>query len=478
MSLLADASPALLSISEASRLLRRKEISPLELVDAALERIERADAALNAFITVLAGAARSGAKAAERAIRRGQWRGPLHGIPIALKDNFQTRGIRTTAGSCILRNFVPARDSGVAAALSRAGAILLGKTNMHEFAYGITNESSFYGAVHNPWAVDRISGGSSGGSAAAVAAGMSFAAMGTDTGGSIRVPAALCGVVGLKPTYGLVGMAGVIPLSTSADHAGPMARSAVDACIVLEAIAGKYPAGETRPDYRKLKSRRPRRFRLGWPKHFYFDRIDDEVRRAIDAAVKVFESLGARVIEIELPRVADSIEEATYRVVGDANHYHEAQGYYPARSAEYTDDVRERLRAGHELLAVDFLSSGAAIGRIAGDFAAAFERVDAIVAPASIISAPFIGQTKVSLAGQDLPVRQVLLRAARPANAAGLPALAFPCGFTKQGLPVGLQLLGPRYSEARILGFAAAYEEVTDWHLRHPELAAGQMPLQ
>jgi len=465
-----DISLAFLSIAEASRLLRRKQISPRDLVEASLERIERADPTVNAFITVLAETARRSALAAERQIRRGDWRGPLHGIPIALKDNFHTRGIRTTAGSRILADFVPAGDSDVAAALTRAGAILIGKTNMHEFAYGITNESSHFGPVHNPWALDRISGGSSGGSAAAVATGMCFAAMGTDTGGSIRIPSALCGVVGLKPTYGLVSLAGVIPLSTSADHVGPITRSAIDASIVLQAVAGRYPRGDVRPDYRKLKGERLRRFRLGWPKHYYFDRVDDDVRRGLDAAAKTLISLGARVIEVALPRVAHSIDEATNRVVAEANYYHEAQGYYPARAAEYTPDVRQRLDAGHELRAVDFLRSGAAIQRISEDFAAAFTHVDAILVPASAIPATLIGQTKVSIAGQDAPVRRTLLRTTRPANAAGLPAISVPCGFTPQGLPVGMQLIGPRYSEARLLAIAAAYEEVTEWHLRRPSL--------
>ena len=468
-----DSSLVFLSIAEASRLVRRREISPLELVDASLECIERWNAPLNAFITILAETARRSAKTVEREIRRGDWRGPLHGIPIALKDNFNTRGIRTTAGSRILADFVPAEDSEVAAALARAGAILLGKTNMHEFAYGITNESSAFGPVHNPWALGKISGGSSGGSAAAVATGMSFAAMGTDTGGSIRIPSALCGIVGLKPTYGLVSVAGVIPLSTGCDHAGPMARSAVDASILLEAVAGKYPRGETRPDHRKLKSMRPRRFRLGWPKDYFFDRVDDQVRRAILAAIKALESLGARVIEVALPNVAGSIADATNRAVGEASHYHESQGYYPARAAEYTDDVRERLREGHELRAVDFLRAGAATERIMGDFTAAFERVDAVLAPGSAIPATMIGQSKVSIAGEDVGVRPTLLRTTRPANVTGLPAISFPCGFTQEGLPVGLQLIGPRYSEARLLSIAAAYEEATDWHLRRPALPPG-----
>ncbi|HXY79380.1 MAG TPA: amidase, partial [Candidatus Bathyarchaeia archaeon] len=289
---------AFLSIEEAARLLRRREISPVELVEASLARIERWNPRLHAFLTVIAEQARSQAKRAEREIRRSGARSPLHGIPVSLKDNFWTRGIRTTAGSKILADFVPEKDSDVAAALARAGAILLGKTNMHEFAYGITGENPHYGSSRNPWAPDRISGGSSGGSAVAVATGMGFASLGTDTGGSIRIPAALCGIVGLKPTYGLVSTEGVVPLGVSFDHVGPLARSVTDACIVLEAIAGKYPRGAMRPSYRALRKNRPRRFRLGWPKDLFFERVNPEIQNAIGAAAKKFASIGARIVEV------------------------------------------------------------------------------------------------------------------------------------------------------------------------------------
>jgi len=241
MALTAESELAFLSIHEAASLLRRKEISPVDLVNASLARIERWNPDMHAFITVLAEPARRRAMRAEKELLRGSDRGPLHGIPISLKDNYWTRGIRTTAGSKILADFVPEVDSHAANRLARAGAILLGKTNMHEFAYGITGENPHYGSSRNPWAPQRISGGSSGGSAVAVAAGMGFASLGTDTGGSIRIPSALCGIVGLKPTFGLVNVSGVVPLAVSFDHVGPIARSVTDACIVLESIAGKYP---------------------------------------------------------------------------------------------------------------------------------------------------------------------------------------------------------------------------------------------
>jgi aspartyl-tRNA(Asn)/glutamyl-tRNA(Gln) amidotransferase subunit A len=463
---------AFLSIGQAGRLLRRREISPVELVDASLAQIERWNPAVNAFLTVLADSAARQARAAEGEIRRGRWRGPLHGIPISLKDNFYTRGIRTTAGSKILADFVPREDSDVAASLSRAGAILLGKTNMHEFAYGITSENPHYGPVHNPWKSERISGGSSGGSAVAVATGMSFASMGTDTGGSIRVPAALSGVVGLKATFGLVSVRGSIPLAVSFDHAGPLVRRVADACILLEAVAGGCPKGSLRPDHRKLQKIRPRKFRLGWPKDFFFDRLDSEVRRLVEAAGKLFaSSLGAQICEVSLPRLGDAIDVATNVIVAEANHYHESQGYYPARAAEYGEDVRDHLKWGHEVRAVDYLGGIEKRREVAEDFAAAFEHADFILAPASPIPAPRIGESAIRVAGErETAVRAELLRLTRAANITGLPAISIPCGFTKEGLPVGLQLIGPRWGEARLLSIALAYEEATEWHNHHPQM--------
>ncbi len=471
MTLTAESELAFLSIEEAASLLRRKELSPVDLVNASLARIERWNPELHAFLTILAEPARRRAKQAEKEILRGSDRGPLHGIPISLKDNFYTRGIRTTAGSKILSDFVPETDSHVASRLARACTILLGKTNMHEFAYGITGENPHYGSSRNPWALQRISGGSSGGSAVAVATGMGFASAGTDTGGSIRIPSALCGIVGLKPTFGLVSVSGVVPLAVSFDHAGPIARSVTDACILLESIAGKYPKGAVRPDHRKLRENTAARFRLGWPKHFFFDRLDDEVRRLVEATAKVFQQLGAEIQEVSLPRLVNCVGQATSAVVAEASHYHESQGYFPARAAEYGEDVRGHLEWGHKLLAVDYLRAVEAQRDVEQDFASAFEKVDAIVAPTSPITAPLIGESQVHVAGQrETPVRAELLRMTRPFNLTGHPAVSIPCGFSPQGLPLGLQLIGPRWSEAQLLSIALAYEQSTTWHHRHPTL--------
>ncbi len=475
---------AFLSIEQAARLLRRKEISPVDLVDATLQQIERLNPSINAFLTVLADRARKQARLAERELvrrprgSRANIRNPLFGVPIALKDNFYTRGIRTTAGSKILANFVPKEDSDVAARLGALGTILLGKTNMHEFAYGITNENSHYGPVHNPWAIDRISGGSSGGSSAATAAGMCFGSFGTDTGGSIRIPAALCGIVGLKPTYGLVSVSGVIPLAHSFDHAGPLARGVVDTCILLEAIAGKYPHGAIRLDFRRLRRTRLRRFRLGRPKEYFFERIDPQVQHAINDAVKVFEELGGRIQDLSLPHLADSQQPSTHIALAEATHYHQSQGFYPARAADYGEDVSSRLEMGTQVRAVDYLQALEVKGQVERDFESAFPGVDAILAPAVPIAAPLIGEGEVMMEGHKETVRSALVRLNRPANLTGHPAISIPCGFTRDGLPVGLQLIGPKWGEATLLAIAFAFEQATDWHSRNPMFPAAPARLK
>jgi aspartyl-tRNA(Asn)/glutamyl-tRNA(Gln) amidotransferase subunit A len=459
---------AYLSIAEAARLLRRREIAPVELVDVALARIERWNQELNAFLAVVEKRARREARIVERETRRGKWRGPLHGIPISLKDNFWTRGIRTTAGSKILKDFIPKQDSEVAARLAGAGAILLGKTNMHEFAYGITTENPHYGPAHNPWAKDHIPGGSSGGSVVAVAMGMGFGSFGTDTGGSIRIPAALSGVVGLKPTFGLVSVEGVVPLAATFDHTGPIARSVTDACILLHAVAGAYPKGAATPDYRKLRKDRPRQFRLGWPKRYFFERVDGELRSLFEGAAKTFRSLGARVEEVSLKLPSESAEPSTNIALAEATHYHQSRGYFPARAADYGEDVRQRLEMGEKIRAVDYLRALTWKDELTREFDAAFGRFDAILAPASPIPAPRIGEKEVNVGGKMETVRSALVRVNRPANFTGHPAISIPCGFTSAGLPAGLQLIGARWGEARLLSIALAYEEATDWHKRRP----------
>jgi aspartyl-tRNA(Asn)/glutamyl-tRNA(Gln) amidotransferase subunit A len=464
---------AYLTIEAAARLLRRREISSAELVDAALRRIERLNPSLNAFLTVTADLARRQARAADRELRRkraSRGPGPLHGIPVSLKDNYCTRGIRTTAGSRILEKFIPLVDAEAAIRLARAGAILLGKTNMHEFAYGITNENPHYGATRNPWNLECMTGGSSGGSAAALAAGIGLGATGTDTGGSIRIPAALCGIVGLKPTFGLVSVAGIIPLAETFDHAGPLARTVVDACILLEAMGGDYPHGVVRPNFNKLRKIRPRIFRLGWPKQYFFERVDAEVKQAVEAAVQSLESLGGKVVGISLPRISESVEPSTNIATAEATRYHQSMGYFPARAEEYGDDVLKRLELGTEVRAVDYLRAMEIKREVTRDFDAAFERVDIIVAPTLPVAAPRLGTKETEIAGEKETVRSAFVRLNRPANFTGHPAISIPCGFTHAGLPIGLQFIGPSWSEARLLAIALSYEEATEWHNRRPSV--------
>lgn len=459
----------LLSISEAAKLLHARKISPVELVDAALDRVAQLNPALNAFITVIADRARRDARIAEREIARGRWKGPLHGIPISLKDNIWTRGVRTTAGSKILADFVPTVDAQVAARLASAGAILVGKTNLHEFAYGITSNNPHFGPVRNPWDRERTPGGSSGGSAAAVATGMCFGSIGTDTGGSIRIPSALCGTVGLKPTFGLVSVEGIVPLCLSLDHAGPIARNVADVCILLEAVAGQFPKGAKRLDYRKLNRSVAKKLRIGWPEHYFFERVDPAVRRLIEDAAEVFRKLGAEIVPVSMPRLAGALLPATNDIaLAEAAHYHQSQGYFPARAADYGEDVRKRLELGLKTTAVDYLRGRDRKPEAVAEFTNVFARVDVILAPTTPIAATPIGVDEIEIDGEKETVRSALVRMNRPANFTGHPAMSIPCGFTSEGLPIGMQLIGTHWSEARLLTIAAAYESSTTWHTRWP----------
>jgi aspartyl-tRNA(Asn)/glutamyl-tRNA(Gln) amidotransferase subunit A len=464
---------AWLPLDRLAALVARRKVSPVELVELALARIERVNPRVNAFITVLADQARQAARVAEREIARRHYRGPLHGIPISLKDNIWTRGVRTTAGSKILSTFVPAEDATVAERLGRAGAILLGKTNLHEFAYGVTTENPHYGPVSNPWALDRMAGGSSGGSAAALAAGMGWGSAGSDTGGSIRIPASLCGVVGLKPTFGRVSAAGVVPLSRSLDHIGPLARSVSGAAILLGAMAGADPRDDLSvakplPDYAGALRRPLGRLRLGRPREFFFDRLDEAVGRAVEEAARQFERLGAQIRDVSLPRAARSLELSTQIAMAEATAYHQAAGYFPARAQDYGEDVRRLLERGLSVMAPDFLHALDERKLAAAEFDAAWEQVDVIFAPTTPIPAPRLGERLVSIGSAEESVRAALLRLCRAANFAGVPAISLPCGFTEEGLPIGLQLLGRPWDEGRLLRVAFAYEQAAGWQEHHP----------
>ncbi len=451
-----------LDIRHVAPLIRARKISPVELLEAALARIEALNPSLNAFITVAARQAREAARKAEREILRKRYRGPLHGIPIALKDNIETRGLRTTAGSKILADFVPNQDAGVVRALRRAGAIIVGKTNLHEFAYGITSENPHYGPVHNPRGTRRIAGGSSGGSAVAVAAGMVYAALGTDTGGSIRIPASLCGVAGLKPTFGRVSCRGVIPLSRSLDHLGPLARSVADTALLLDVLSDARHAFRSPLPSRESRPASLKKIIFGRPREFFFDLVNEEVQSEIESAMIRFEKAGARIAEISVPDSAKWGDAGTQIALAEARRYHESQGYYPARAEEYGDDVRKRLEQGSTVRAIDYLQAMETREHALSEFDLGFGGADVMIAPATPIAATRIGEGLVNVRGEEETVRSAMVRLSRPANVSGNPAISIPCGWTKNGLPIGLQLIGKHWDDTRLLQIAdAAAEELS-----------------
>ncbi len=462
-----------LSIAEAGDLLPRRALSPVELTRAHLDRITRLDRDLLAYITVLRDEALAAAGAAEREIARGRYRGPLHGIPIALKDLVLTRGLRTTCGSRILRDWVPNADATVAGRLADAGAILLGKLNLHEFAYGPTGVNPHYGTSRNPWDRHRIPGGSSSGSGVAVAAGLAAGALGTDTGGSVRIPAALCGIVGLKPTYGRVSRAGVIPLAWSLDHVGPMTRTVMDAALLLQVLAGRDPADPSTvaipvPDYRSAMQGEVRGLRLGVPKDLFFERLDPEVRAAVLAAARSLEGLGAIVEEIPLPKIHHAGPASFAIIASEAMAYHEP--YLRTRSAEYGDDVRARLATGQFVLAHQYLKAQRARQVIRAEMDAALMRVDALLTPTTPIPAPRLEEREITVDGVTQDSRWWLIRCTRPINVTGHPALSVPCGVTASGLPIGLQLVGRFFDEATLLRIGHAFEAVSPARGRWPPL--------
>jgi len=466
---------AFASIEEIGRLFRKRKLSPVELTKLMLARIEQLNPKLNAYITVAAELALAQAKTAESELfaprgRKGHHdRGPLHGIPISLKDNIYTKGIRTTGGSRILKDFTPRHDAEVVVLLKEAGAVILGKTNMHEFAYGVTSNNPHFGPVHNPYDLARIPGGSSGGSAAAVAAGLCYGSIGTDTGGSIRIPASLCGIIGLKPSWGRISCEGIIPLSPAFDCAGPLARTVGDAAIltgVLYSRVGREP-NMARPS--TLRSA-PGKFSLGVPRQLFFDALSPEVRNAFDAALRDLCRAGMTTKDISIPLLDETEDAGNHIAWVDAALYHQQQGYFPARSAEYGDDVRSRLEMGCKVLAVDYLRALEIQKQFFQQLhlALAESDVDAIVFPSTAIEAPLLNQETIRIGAHEYPARALLLRHNRPANLAGVPAVSVPCGFTRSGLPIGLQFMASVSSEPVLLRIAKIFERTQPQYRRPP----------
>ena len=450
-----------LSLTQLSAEIRAGRVSPVEATEACLRRIEAQDGTLNSFITVTADSALAEAHARAEELAAGRWRGPLHGVPLALKDLFLTAGVRTTSGSAALRDWIPDRDATAVRRLRDAGAILLGKLNMHEHAFGATSENPHFGPVHHPHDPERIAGGSSGGSAAAVAAGLCFGSLGSDTGGSIRCPAALCGLVGLKPTYGRVSRAGVLPLSWSLDHVGPIARTVADAAVLLEEISG-YDAGdptsarEPVPPFTARLEGGVRGLRLGLPREYFWKPMDSQVREAVQAAIIRLEQAGAAVEEFSLPSLEFAPAAQTLIICAEAAAYHREQ--LAVRYADYGADVRMRVLQGLCINAIDYLDAQRARRTVRREFLEVLRRYDALLTPTVPIRAPLIGQQSVEVEGLSAPPLFFLLRNTSPFNLTGLPAATVPCGMAA-GLPVGLQIAGRPWDEATVLQIARTVEE-------------------
>ena len=471
-----DTALAFASIGEIGKLFRSRKISPVELTRFLLNRIDQANPRINAYLALNPDFSLQQAKAAESALctksRRKSRRdlGPLHGIPISLKDNIYTCDFPTTGGSRILRDFRPLHDAAVVASLKKAGAVLVGKTNLHEFAYGVTSNNPYFGAVRNPWNLDRIPGGSSGGSAAALAAGLCYASIGTDTGGSVRIPAALCGVVGLKPGIGRVSADGAIPLSATLDFVGPMARNVADTAFVFAAIATRGK-NERNLGPSRVPSQRARQPRIGVPKHFFLDIVSPEVESAFSSALRVLKQLGAKLKDVTLPYLQESEKAGNEIAWAEATLYHQEAGWYPRRAADYGEDVRARLEMGEKVTAVDYLRAMELREKFIAGFHLALldNEVDIIAAPTTPIAAPRLNEEKMHVSGAERNTRALLLRNNRPANLAGIPAISVPCGLTLQGMPVGLQLMGALSDELLLLEIAARFEQAKPLNAR-PEL--------
>jgi aspartyl-tRNA(Asn)/glutamyl-tRNA(Gln) amidotransferase subunit A len=458
--------PVDLTLAAAGRALRAREISSLELTDFYLARIAALNPALNAFITVTAEAARAGAQTADDELAHGIDRGALHGIPLALKDLFDTQGVRTTAGSKILRDRIPAEDAAVTARLHQAGAVLLGKLNMHEWAFGVTNDNPHFGPTRNPWDLERIPGGSSGGSAAAVAARLCLGALGSDTGGSIRLPAALCGVTGLKPTFGRVSLRGVIPLSWSMDHAGPLAQTAEDCALLIQGVAGYDPLDPVSvdapvPDYTTALDQPLAGIRLAVPSGYFAAEVDAEILDAVHGAARVLANAGAVVVPKEMTFGEDMF--LTNRAVLSA----EAAAYHAERiktqAEDFGEDVLTRLRNGAAIATGDYVRARRRQLELRRALEVYFSDVDLLATPTTRVVAPRFGSDAVAMSQHLTPFTA-------PFNLTGFPAISLPCGLNRDGLPIGLQLVARPWAEALLLQAAHRYQLSTDWHKRVPPL--------
>jgi aspartyl-tRNA(Asn)/glutamyl-tRNA(Gln) amidotransferase subunit A len=457
---------AALTLSDVSARVKAGTVTSTELVTACLGRIDVYNPKVNAFITVTREQALAQAKVLDAERRAGRLRGPLHGIPIALKDNIDTAGVRTTAASAVFDDRVPSEDAEVARRLAAAGAVVVGKANLHEFAFGGTSATSYYGPVRNPWALERNPGGSSGGSAAAVATSLCYGALGTDTGGSIRTPASYCSVVGLKPTYGLVSIRGIIPLTLSLDHCGPITRSVMDAAMMLNVLAGydrldiasvEHPA----EDYVAAVKQPVNGFRIGIARAPFFDLLDADVAKVVDDALRVIASLTKSMTDTLLPSTRDiTVGAETYA-------YHEEM--FTRSSGRYMIPTRRALQNGANAKAAEYVRGHWRLEMLRRTIDDAFKNVDLVVLPTRRRT-PRTVDASIKREETDVP-RNPELENTGAFNVYGIPAISVPCGFTSKGLPVGLMIAGPRFSEGKVLALAHAFEQATDFHSRKPPIA-------
>lgn len=463
-------------ISQLADLIARRELSPVDLTNAYLDRIERANASLNAFLTVTAKQARQEAQSAEAEIIQHGPRSPLHGIPLAHKDIVVTKHIKTTCASKVLENYIPDYDATVIERLHAAGASLLGKLNMHEFATLVP--SPYFGPTQNPWQPGYNPGGSSSGSGAAVAAGLCAGALGTDTGGSIRIPAAYCGIVGLKGTHGRISLHGVVPLAWSLDHIGPMTRTVKDAALMLQALAGydpRDPGSQDVPadDYLTPLTGDIRGLRLGIPTHFFPEATDPEVRQAFEAAVEVLADLGASVRDVSTPDLETAWDTVQTIINGEANVWHEP--YLRSQADDYAPQVRTFLERGQPTLATDYIKAQQAKARLQREMLAACADVDALLTPGALALPQPLGARSVRIENREVPLLRAIVSATSPFNLTGQPALTLPCGRSLTGLPIALQIVGKPFDEVTVLRIGHAYEMQTTWHTQRPQISTGEV---
>ena len=459
-----------LTAGRLSRLIEKKEVSPVEVIDAHIARIEALEPRLNSFITFVPERAREEASKAEKEIVAGRYRGPLHGIPLGLKDLYYVKGLPNTGGTKLFEDFIPDFDSTVAEKLSAAGTILLGKLNMHPLAYGPTGENEEYGPMHNPWNTERITGGSSGGSGSSAAAGQCTLTMGSDTGGSIRIPSALCGLAGLKPTYGRASRHGLTVLAWSQDHPGPLVRSVEDCALVMNATAGYDPNDPTSvdlpvPDYTKALAGNIRGLRIGVPREYFEVPIDGSVKDTVLKGIRKLEELGATVSEVSWPMYHQAAPIANTIQMAEATAYH--QKLIKEKGPRIWHPVRLRLEAGFFISAVDYVQAERARALFTRQSLELMKKVDLLAGPTVPVVAFKIGTNEMKIGDKTIKAIPLLTQYTRPFNINGFPAISIPCGFC-DGLPVGLQLAGRPFEEETVLRAAHAYEEATDWHLQRP----------